>query len=494
MAASDWLFTCTLDRRGEAPLHRQLYAALLDAILRGVLTPGARLPSTRALAIDLDVSRNTVLQAIEQLAAEGYLEGRGGSGTFVVESLPGDLGSRRPRSSPGKQRSARRRLSRRGRRLERLPIHVVERLEPPRPFVPGVPALDQLPHRILARLAAHRLRQPSSELWTYGSSLGHEGLRRAVARYLERARGIRCEPGRVLIVEGSQQGLDLVARVLLDEGDPVWVEDPGYRGARHAFLAAGARLVPVPVDGEGMRVSTRGRRVPPRLISVTPSNQFPLGGSLSAARRLELLEIARRAGAWILEDDYDSEFRYSGAPLPALSSLDDEGRVLYLGTFSKTLAPALRLGFLVVPSDLVEAFSKARVVAGEHAPTLVQALLADFLEQGHFARHVRRMRRLYGVRLEALREHVARELSPWIELGHQEAGLHVIGWLPPGIDDRVVAEAAAVRGLTTLPLSMFRLRRSRRGGLLLGYAGIDEPRMRRAVKELRSVLESLSII
>ncbi|MEQ8764645.1 MAG: PLP-dependent aminotransferase family protein [Planctomycetota bacterium] len=489
MTDSDWLFARSLDRRRKEALHRQLYRAIHDAILDGVLAPGARLPSTRSFAEDLGVSRNTVLQAVEQLIAEGFLQGRSGSGTFVAQTLPGNLSKARPRQVGGAPRRGRR-LSERGKRLMRLPVHWGGEPVPARPFMPGVPALEKIPRRILTRLVTRQAALSRAEEWSYGSSLGALDLREAVSRYLARARGVQCDPSRILIVEGSQQGLDLIARVLLDPGDRVWVEDPGYRGARHAFFAAGADVDPRPVDNEGMMLPSN-EPASPRLIYVTPSNQFPLGGALSAGRRLELLAMAQRHRAWIVEDDYDSEFRYSGAPLPALSQLDHDERVLYLGTFSKTIAPSLRLGFLVLPEDLVEPFAKARVVTGEHAPTFWQGVLAAFLEEGHFARHVRRMRKLYASRLEVLVEAAEKELCDWITLGHHEAGLHVVGWLREGLDDRAVSEAASQRGLVTYPVSMFRMRPKGRPGLLLGYACLDEAAIRRGARELRAVLEAM---
>jgi len=323
----------------------------------------------------------------------------------------------------------------------------------------------------------------------YGEPGGYGALREAIAEYVRLARGARCLTEQVIVTSGSQQGVDLAARVLLDPGDAVWMEDPGYTGARTALQVAGARIVPVPVDGEGLVVQEGERMAAQaRMAYVSPSHQFPLGVTMSAARRLALLRWASRAGAWILEDDYDSEFRYDARPLAALQGMDEDGRVIYVGTFSKTLFPALRLGYLIVPVELVDAFRAARAVSDRQSPTMDQAILADFLGGGHFARHVRRMRRLYSERQEVLVDAVRRHLGDRLEVTPSAAGMHLLAWLEPGVDDATVSAGAATLGLEAAPLSRYGLVRPDRGGLLLGWAGYSPEAIREGVLKLGEAL------
>jgi len=317
-------------------------------------------------------------------------------------------------------------------------------------------------------------------------------LREAVAAYLGAARAVRCEPEQVIVVAGAQQALDLAARVLTDAGDSVWVEEPGYLGAKGALAAAGARLVPVPLDEEGLSVEAGARLAPAaRLIYASPSHQYPTGVTMSLSRRLALLEWAGRAGAWVLEDDYDSEYRYAGRPLAALQGLDREQRVVYLGTFSKVLFPALRIGYIVVPEDLVDAFRAARSLSDRHSPTVEQAVLADFIVEGHFARHIRRMRALYAERQAALVAAGREELGGLLELRPADAGLHLTGLLPAGVSDREASLAAEARGVEAQPLSAFHLGPARRAGLVLGYAAYDGREIREGARQLAAALQSL---
>jgi GntR family transcriptional regulator/MocR family aminotransferase len=477
-----------IDSRTRAPLHQQLYHALRAAILSGRLPAGMRLPSTRALASDLAVSRNTVLNAFEQLLAEGYVEGKIGSGTYVNPALPDDM-LQVGRAAPASKATERSRgLSRRGMLLAQTPVTNAGDPGRTRPFRPGLPAFDVFPFEIWARLAARRWRHPPAELLGYGSPAGYWPLREAIADYLSAARGMRCAAEQVLVVAGSQQGLDLAARVLLDAGDKVWFEDPGYIGARGALLSAGAELVPAPVDAEGLDVASAvARCASARMVYVTPSHQYPLGVTMSLPRRLALLEWAGRAGAWVLEDDYDSEYRYAGRPLPALTGLDTGQRTIYLGTLSKTLFPSLRLGYLVVPPGLVDAFVAAKALVDRHTPSIEQAVLADFIAEGHFARHVRRTRVLYAERQEALVA-ATRELEGLLDVRPAEAGMHLVGWLPRGADDRAVAQRAAAHGVDAPALSAYALLRQQRGGLLLGYAAFDVGQIREGVRRLAAAL------
>lgn len=479
-----------LDRAGGASLQDQLYAALRLAVLEGRLSAGARLPPTRLLATDLGVSRNTVAAVFDRLVAEGYLEARVGDGTYVTRSLPDDLlHARRPAGHAVRLRHRDDGLSERGRLLLANPVSMERNPDLPRAFRPASPNVDAFPRREWARLVDRRLRQSGSGLLGYGDPAGHRPLREAIAAYLGMTRGVNCEPGQIIVVGGSQQGLDLVARMLLDPGDVAAIEEPGYPGARAALLAAGARLLPIPVDGEGIVVGPALAGA--RLIYTTPSHQFPLGATMSLSRRLALLAHAAAADAWVLEDDYDGEYRYSGRPLPALQGLDADGRVIYLGTFSKVLFPALRIGYLVVPPPLVDAFTAARTLADRGSPLLEQAALADFVAGGHFARHIRRTRLLYAERQRVLVESARRALGGLLEVGPAEAGMHLVGRLPTGTDDQLAWRRAAANGVSSLPLSACALGEAPFPGLLLGYAAPNADEIRSGVERLRRALATL---
>ena len=468
--------------------HRQLYEGIRDAILAGRLVSGTRLPSTRTLAHDVGCSRNTVMTAFEQLAAEGYLESRVGAGTTVAGPAP-DIALRVAARPAGVRPVApgRRGLARRGRLLLRAPVHH-RAASPARPFRVGVPALDDTSRNAWTRLVARWTRGMPRQLVEYGDPAGFRPLREAIATYLGEARGVRCTADQVIVVSGSQQGIDLAARVLLDPGDEVWMEDPGYPSARAALAVGGMRVRAIPVDSEGIDVEIGAARAPhARLAYVTPSHQFPLGVTMSLTRRVALLEWARRTGAWILEDDHNSEYRYASRPLAALQGLDPTGCVLYLGTFSKVLFPALRLGYVVAPAHLVDAFVAARALTDRHSPSATQAVLADFIGEGHFTRHVRRHRALYARRQAALVAAAGR-LEGRLDVGASDAGMHMIGWLPEGTDDRAIALAAAARGVDVSPLSAYRVHARGRGGLLLGYAGYSERAIREGVDRLERVL------
>ena len=481
-----------LDARGEAPAYRRICDALREAIISGRLAPGAHLPSTRLFAAELGVSRNTVNGALAHLRSEGYVVARPRAGTFVNERLdaegllpPRHRASGAPRPAPREPR-----LSVRARLLARLPLAAGRSVvQPARPFQTGVPALDAFPWTLWARLASGRTRRSGPLLSAYGDVLGFEPLRSAIAVYVAAARGAHCSAAQVIVTSGAQQGLDLVARVLVDPGDAVGVEDPGYPAVRGALAGVGARLVPLGLDAEGVRVPERAR-VPPRVVYVTPSRQFPTGVTMSAARRLQLLRWADQADAWIVEDDYDSEFRYASRPLGCLQGLDERQRVIYVGTFSKTVFPGLRLGYLIVPPPLVPAFCDARAVADRQPPGIAQAVLADFIAQGHLTRHVRRMRALYEERRDALLDAVLEHIGDRVEIGDTAAGMHAVAWLKPGVRDQRIAEAALEEGVEVSPLSRYAIRPLGRGGLLLGYVGFPPPALREAVRRLAGVLDA----
>jgi GntR family transcriptional regulator/MocR family aminotransferase len=478
-----------LDRAGRLPMHRQLSQRLREAILAGQFPPGTRLPSTRTLATELGVSRTTALAAYEQLRDEGYLDGRVGAGTTVADLTgPPPAPPPSPTRVPGAPA-----LSARGTAVAasrwRLRPATGSGRERPRAFPLGMPALDAFPRQLWTRVLTRRARRSLGDLLGYQDPAGYRPLREAIAAYLGLARGVRCRPDQVLVVSGAQAGIDLAARLLLDPGDPAWVEDPGYYGARGALTAAGARLVPVPVDADGLDLGAARRRRPDaRLAYVTPSHQFPVGATMSLGRRLELLAWAESAGGYVLEDDYDSEYRYVGRPLPALQGLDQAGRVVYVGSFSKVLFPSLRVGYLVVPDGLVDAFTAAQRFGEVHVPALEQAALADFIADGHLGRHVRRMRALYAVRGRALIRAIRRQAPDALEVRSAHAGLHLVAWLPPGADDRAAAERAAAAGVEAQALSDHALERPERGGLLLGYAAVPEPEIDRATVRLARAL------
>ena len=479
-----------LDASSGRPLHRQLYEGVRAGILSGRLPTRARLPSTRTLAAEIGVSRTTVVTAFEQLLAEGYLEGKTGSGTYVAGAVPdGLLGVRSVPGGEGRPARSGRGLSRRGERMAATLTSAARDRGHVRAFRPGVPALDEFPFGEWRRLSGRAWR-PQRGLLGYGDPAGYWPLRCGISDHLGPARAVRCSPEQVIVISGSQQALDLCARVLLDPGDAAWVEDPGYRGARAALLGAGAELVPVPVDAEGLDVEAGvARGAGARLACVTPSHQYPLGATMSLARRLELLRWAGRSGAWIVEDDYDSEYRYSGRPLEALQGLDTEGRVVYVGTFSKVLYPSLRLGYLVVPPDLVDAFTAARELSDRQPPGVEQAVLADFIAEGHFARHLRRTRALYAERQATLVEEADLRLSGRLDVAPAEAGMHLVGWLPPGEDDRKISERAAKRGVEAPAVSLYGAPPHGGGGLLLGYAAVGHAGIREGVRRLAGALE-----
>ena len=477
-----------LDGRARGSLQRQISASIQRAILDGVVAPGTRLPSSRALADDLGVSRTTTLLAVQQLQAEGYLTGRRGSGTYVAAELPDDLISRR-RARPVRLRHPA--LSRRGVALVAAPQGARRLDGPPRAFRIGTPGLDLFPAALWWRLASRRLRTITPTQLDYGEPAGLRVLREAVAAHVQAARGTRCGAEQILIVAGAQQGLELISRVALDPGDRVWMEDPGYPGARSALLGAGARIVPVPVDGEGLVVEWGARRArDARLAYVTPSHQYPLGVPMSLTRRLALLQWASRASAWVVEDDYDSEFRYGARPMPCLHGLDVDGRVIYVGSFSKTLFPALRLGFLIVPPDLQDGLVAARAAADQHPPVLDQTVLADFIVEGHFARHLRRMRVAYRERLDALLDAAQRFCGGVLRVRPTRTGLHAIADLE-GADAAAVSREAAARGVEVAPLAAYQVGRERpANALVLGFAAVRPDAARRGMERLAAAIEA----
>ena len=485
-----------LNLDGDGPLHRQTYRALRGAILSGRLRSGLRLPSSRNLAKELGLSRNTVLQAFEQLVAEGYSITRPGSGTFVADSLP-----RRARGgTPLKQQVERQpaRLSAMGRRIAaNIPPGAASWSVPRESlrydFRYGEPAYADLPLETWTRLLGRRARRLSVRRLAYQPPGGARELREALADYLARARGVVCEPEQVLIVQGSQQAIDLCVRLLVDPGDTVVLEEPHYTGFSFCLIAAGANVVHVPVDEEGLQVDDLASIDRASLACVTPSHQFPAGGVLPLHRRLALLDWAQRSGAYLLEDDYDGEFRYDSRPLECLQSLDRDGRVIYVGTASKILFPALRIGWIVAPHSLVRAFHDAKAISDTGTASLEQLAFADFISEGHLERHVRRARQRHAVRRTALLAAVADELGERAQVIGTGAGIHAVlrfASLPMHRVNRLRA-ACRERDVGVYPVAPFYADPPKRAELLLGYASLAAEDIHIGIRRLREALDSM---
>src|SRR6266852_2943246 len=493
--SASFLPPIALDYRTKTPMYRQLYDWFRTAIIAGQMRPGQRVPSTRSLAAELKISRIPVLNAYEQLLAEGYFETFVGAGSCVARSIPDDtLSPPSVKARKGLQEIVEklgpRRMSRRGAALTHKPVQ--SWLDNLGAFRVSLPALDHFPIGVWSKLVAKHSRKPPKGIMAYGDAKGYLPFREAIAEYLGAVRGVRCDSSQILVTTGSQQALQICAQVLLDPEDRVCMEEPGYPGARQAFMTAGAHLIPVSVVDEGIDVAQlirRGRDA--RAVYVTPSHQYPMGMTMSATRRMLLLNWAVRSGAWIIEDDYDSEYRFGSRPIASLQGLDTDGRVIYVGTFSKVMFPALRLGYAVVPKDLVPAFSAARDAADIFSSTLYQAVLTDFIREGHFARHIRRMRMLYMDRRRALVNAIQTQMAEMIEVIGAEAGMHLVALLPLRIDDVAVSRKAAQRGISAIPLSTCYLTPPTRGGLILGYGGANSHQIYDGISKLRMIVQSL---
>jgi GntR family transcriptional regulator/MocR family aminotransferase len=477
-----------VDRQAAEPLHKQIYDAYRSMIVGRNLGAGQQIPSTRALASELRISRIPVLTAYSQLLAEGYFEARAGAGTFVCSSLPDQLtsGDRGPSRSVDVGSGARV-TSRRSMllpRYERLPW-----LRGLGAFNVSQPAFDQFPFLTWSRIVMRHCRNLHARELHYGGPLGLEELRKAICSYLRTARAVHCDTDQVMIVAGSQQALEITTRVLLDDRSAAWVEEPGYWLTRQVLTAAGCRLVPVPVDSEGLDVAFGVKKCrKARAAFVAPSHQYPLGATMSASRRLQLLDWAQSSGSWVIEDDYDSEYRYGNMPIASLQGLDHNSRVIYIGTFSKTLFPSLRLGYIVIPPDLVDRFTAVRYAMDIGPPHFFQAVLTDFMNEGHFARHIRRMRQLYAQRRTALVEELQKEFGSALDVLGSEAGMHLAVILPKGFRDQEVAARAAREKLWLAPLSPAYLDERPRQGFILGFGNTPAEEMPRAVRRLRSLL------
>lgn len=486
-----------LDDDSNNPIYLRLYETIRRKILAGEYLPGSRLPATRYLAKHLGMSRMTVLNAYSQLTAEGYLESKSGSGTFIARQLPEEYLSVPKDNQENKKSkdSARNpQFSAYAKKILKLNPNPAQLnlATSPVPFQHGLAAIEEFPFDIWMKLMSTSLRQLKRQNFGYGESNGFSQLRKAIASHLKSARAVDCLPEQVIITSGAQEAFEMIGKVFLEVNTEVLIEDPGYFGVKHSFQTFGAKFIPVSVDEEGINIKNINNDCSEaRLAYVTPSHQFPLGYVMSIKRRLELLNWAQTNNGWIIEDDYDSEFRYVGRPLPSLQGLDQNKRVLYVGTFSKTLFPALRLCCLVVPMDLIEIFTSVKLASGMRSPLADQAALAEFITQGHFSRHIRRMRKLYEKRQKVLVYELKERLGDKLEVINSHSGMHIIGWLPEGVEDESVVKKITEFGIKTTSVSSHYLTKQKRGGLIFGYTAIDENQIRKSVRQLSEILNDI---
>ncbi|MDL2400915.1 PLP-dependent aminotransferase family protein [Rhizobium mayense] len=491
-SSGELLFSIAVDRAIDKSITTQVYGAMHQMILSGDLAAGKRLPSTRILAKELGISRTTAMAVFERLTSEGLIESRTGSGSFISNSA----GAARPRQPLL--------VDAQGAPMSATLADIISDASPrffqrlshpqtPRPFMTGLPDYKAFPLATWARLTAKHWREPREEIMGYSDAAGDPHLRAVLAEHLRSNRGISCDPEQIFIVNGAQQAFDLIGRMLLNPGDFVWFENPGAIGARNSLIACGARMVPVPVDDEGLSVA-EGLRMAPnfRLAFVTPSHQHPMGVEMSLQRRGELLAAAIRHQAWIIEDDYDGEFRYDNRPLPTLKSGDAGERVIYVGTFSKTMFPSLRLGFYIVPKPLAAVFKRISGAFLQGVPSSIQAVMAAFIEEGHFATHLRHMREIYAERHAAFHAAAQRHLGGLLHVKRSVAGFHVVGtFASPAMDEDKIMIDAAKAGLVVSPISRFCIEQSNvERGLVLGVSAIDTRMIEEGVRTLARVLEA----
>ncbi|WP_027260118.1 PLP-dependent aminotransferase family protein [Leisingera aquimarina] len=479
----------TIERDSSVPIYRQLDASLRRLILDGSLAPGQKLPSTRELAQELGISRITVKNVYEQIIAEGYAQAQTGAGTFVADGLDTEAF---PQIHTPRRKDKPSVIEISGRARTIAASKSVARYGETAPFRPGVPALDQFPVKLWNKYMAEAMARDARRSLSYGQVNGNAALRKAIARHLADARGMKVDSERVIITSGAQQAFVLIAFVLLNQGDTVWYENPGHIAGRDVMQIMGANVAAVPVDGEGLDLDHAIRRHQrAALIFTTPSHQQPLGTTMSLGRRLALLSYAQENNTWIIEDDYDSEFRYRGRPLPALSALDSAQRVFYVGTFSKSMFAAMRLGYVVVPPEFAGTFATARNLLGQNSSAVAEEAMARFMEDGRFTEHIRKMRRLYRTRRDVLFESLARECSEFLELQRTDAGMHMVAWLKGGMDDQTAHEALLEAGIDSLPISVYCIEPIGRTALVLGFSGVDERIIPRLVKRLAEALKGL---
>ena len=472
------------------PRYVQLYTYIRQCILEGMLMPNTRLPATRQLAQELKVSRTTVLQAYDHLIAEGYLEGKQGAGTYVRNQVSILRSSEKEHSGRGNIHTKDEEISGRGKVVTQLPEmwrRVGYNLQA---FRPGVPALWDFPFQTWFRILSQNAKSLNLDAYGYGDPAGFLPLRTALAEYLALARGVYCQPEQIIIVGGTQQALYLIFQVLLDAGDTVWMEDPGYNGAKEAMALCGVKPIPIPVDEQGMDVGYAfANTAKSKMVYVTPSHQYPIGTVMSLERRLALLEWARANDCWILEDDYDSEYRYSGRPIAALQGIDQHHRVLYLGTFSKVLFPGLRIGYMIVPPELVKPIVRVKSIMDRGNSILEQATLNSFIRNGHFERHLRNMRSLYKERQEILCYWSSKLLEGSISIKKADTGLHVLGYLHQG-EGHVVSKLLKQKNVFAPALSGYTLEHHHEQALIFGYAPYNEGQIRKALEVIANTLKT----
>ncbi|WP_246662949.1 PLP-dependent aminotransferase family protein [Pseudolabrys sp. FHR47] len=483
------LQSIAIDREASHGLSVQICAHLRELIMSGSLEGGGRLPSTRTLANELNVARATIVECFDQLAAEGLIESRVGAGTYVSQALKTERPPVAPQGPVVSEKSARLAQSMASASSRFVPRLVHE----PRAFTTAIPAYDAFPMAQWARLSGKHWREARKDVLGYPDPHGHDLLRKAIAGHLRTNRGIRCDWQQIFIVAGAQQAFQLIASTLIDPGDKVWFEDPGAIGARNSIVVSSADLVPVRVDDDGLDVEDALRKAPDfRLAFVTPSHQQPLGVSMALERRVALLAAAEQRGAWIIEDDWDGEFCFSGLPMPTLQSMDQAGRVIYVGSFSKSLFPSLRLGFILAPPALTEHFRTSLEAFLPGVPTAIQAIVADFIVEGHFATHIRRMRKAYHERYQTLYDGVQKHLGDVLDIRPATTGMHTVAYLAPGFNAEAVARRAAERGVTLTPIGRFCIAPNDRQGFALGFSGFSPAQIEAGIATLKDVFAELS--
>ncbi|HUH59554.1 MAG TPA: PLP-dependent aminotransferase family protein [Candidimonas sp.] len=488
IALAEWL-QLWLDTDSDQPAYHQLYLLFRKAILTGKLPPDSRLPASRLLAKDLGIARNTIIQVYEQLALEGYVHATTGKGTFVadvsqdsIEDGPAGETAASPNVAPYPS------LSQRG-------VRLVHRLgfsnRQQGAFMSGVPDISEFPFKTWQRIQNKRWRNQPEDLLGYAPAGGYEPLRHAISAYVNSARSVNSSARQVIITTGIHQGVDVITRLLTEPGDLVWIEEPSYWGLRNLLLSSGLRVKGIAVDAEGLNPDPQQMKHPPKLIVITPSHQYPLGMVMSLSRRRMLLEYAHQHGCWIVEDDYDSEFRFGSRPLQSLQGLDEWGRVLYAGSFSKMMYPGLRTGYLVVPVPLADHFANAVAELYREGRLMTQANLAEFLAEGYLSSHVRRVRNLYASRRQCLIHAIQRRYGNSLEIIGDDAGLHLVLGLPDGVDDMAIAHMALQRGIIVRPLSDYYLDgRQAKKGLLLGFGCVSEEQINAAFPTLGEVIDA----
>lgn len=487
--------TINLDRGSDTPLYKQILDQLRDAILSNRLASGARMPSTRIFAGELKVSRNTIIQVFELLKDEGLLGGQTGAGTFVM--APDETSStswqplaKRTITAPVTSLPFRS-LSRRGKNLVASATGAFS--EKPTPFMPDQPDLREFPIKTWMRILNETSGRLTGQILAETSSAGYEPLRQAIAQHLNAARGMNCEADQVIITTGTQQGLDLVCRMLLDPGDPVWLEDPGYIGAHSAIRANGGHLYPVPVDEDGIDIThVLGRHPSPRMIFCSPSCHYPSGAPMPLERRKELVEVADRCGAWIVEDDYDYEFNYDGEQSPSLFAFNAGNRTIYMGTFSKILLPSFRLGYIVVPRDFASPFARARGVVDRHSSLIEQMVLSEVMHRGLLVSHIRKMKKLYRYRRDLLRDGLSQILGENVWGKSGTSGTNLLMPLKQGCNDLSIAKELGRKGLMMRPLSPYFVSKDCVPGLILGFSAFREDEIAKGLGLVRENIDLFS--